>query len=446
MKYGDETILKITSVDKKGRGTGKVMPTDKQGKERDAVVPFALPGEEIRGVCVGRRNGKLKLEVKEVLTPSPDRIKPPCPHALTCGGCAWQHLDYPAQVELKRNQINQAFGRAGLPPVREMIPAESPFRYRNRMDFCAGWGGELGLKKPGRWNAYVDLGECHLVSPGMEEVFQRAKKCFQESGIEHYDAKKHTGHLRYLVIREGVGTGERMATVLTMPGELPRADQLVAALSPLCTTIYHGVSQRFADLSYADDFHLLHGKPEFEEEVLGKRFVIHPNAFFQTNTVMATKLVEQTRDYLAEAGPRSLLDLYCGTGLFGICLADTVEHVFGVEIEDAAVQSARANAERNGVTNIRFETAKAEDLIWSEEQPDAVIIDPPRAGLHSRVIRTLLEKRPPTLVYVSCNYQSLARDWADLSEGYDWVEAKAFDLFPHTPHVETVALLKAKPT
>jgi 23S rRNA (uracil-5-)-methyltransferase RumA len=437
MKYGDEATLQVTGVDKKGRGCGKI-------GEREACALFALPGETIEGPVVNRRNGKLTLEIARVITASPDRIAPRCPHALKCGGCAWQHLDYPAQAKLKEAKVNETLAQAGLPPLTRFTAAESAFRYRNRMDFCVGWRGEVGLKQLGRWNAYVDLDECHLVSEPMQEVLLSAKRFIKEAGLAPYDAKRHAGYVRYVVVREGVNTGERMVVLLTMPGELPHADRFVEAMKPLCTTVYHGISRQFADVSCADEFRLLHGKALLEEEILGKRFAIHPNAFFQTNTVMATKLVEEARDCLAAARPKRLLDLYCGTGLFGLCLADGVEQVFGIEIEDAAVQAARANAALNGIANARFETAKAEDLIWSEERPDAVIVDPPRAGLHPRVVRTLVEKRPPLVVYVSCNHESLAHDWQGLSEGFDWIRASAFDLFPHTPHVETVALLKAK--
>jgi 23S rRNA (uracil1939-C5)-methyltransferase len=312
------------------------------------------------------------------------------------------------------------------------------------MDFCVGWRGEIGLKEAGRWNAYVDLTDCRLISEDGVRALLAAKDWAKANAIAPWDAKKHTGYLRYVVIREGVNTGKRMVTVVTSPGDLPDAAGLLARLTPLVTTVYHGVNSGIADLSTSESLTLLRGEELLEERVAGRRFLIHPNAFFQTNTIMAERLVAEVRACLGDTRPAALLDLYCGTGLFGICLADLAERVFGVEIEPSAVEAARRNAALNGLENTRFETAKAEDLIWKDERPEAVVIDPPRVGLHPKVIETLLTNRPPTIIYVSCNYESFARDWQSLKEAYRLERAAAFDLFPHTPHVECVMLLKAK--
>lgn len=437
MKFRDQTILKITEVDKKGRGCGAV------GQHR-ACVPFAAPGEEVEATMFGRRHGEYTMRLDRVVTPSPHRRVPPCPYAQRCGGCAWQHLDYAYQLELKRDLLNRVLAPAGLPTLAAVEPCPREFRYRNRMDFCVGWRGEVGLKEPGRWNAYVDLDDCRLISEDGVRALRATKQYMKEAGLEPWDGKKYTGYARYVVIREGVNTGERMITLVTAAGALPQPERLLAALGPLATTVYHGVNPTVTDLSTAETLTLLHGKELLEEKVGGRRFLIHPNAFFQTNTLMAERLVERARQYLGAARPTALLDLYCGTGLFGISLADTAGRVFGVEIEPSAVAAARRNAEINGLTNARFETAKAEDLLWREERPDAVIIDPPRVGLHPQVIETLLANRPPTLIYVSCNYESFARDWQRLREAYDLADAAALDLFPHSAHVELITLMKRK--
>jgi 23S rRNA (uracil1939-C5)-methyltransferase len=192
---------------------------------------------------------------------------------------------------------------------------------------------------------------------------------------------------------------------------------------------------------------LLHGAPQLEEMIDGKTFRIPPNAFFQTNTGMAEKLVETARDFLSAKPPRLLLDLYCGVGLFGICLAGDAKSVLGVELDASAVAVASGNAERNGVKNARYVAGKAEDLAWTDEtggKPDTVIIDPPRAGLHPKVTAALLTMAPERLLYVSCNYESFARDFATLGRDYRITKIAALDLFPHSPHVETIALLERK--
>ncbi len=438
MKFGEKVTFEIASVDRKGRGVGAV-------NGRPALVPFAVPGETVEATLVKRGQGKLRFALDRVLSTSPKRIVPRCRYAGKCGGCAWQQFDYAYQLELKRGLANDALEAAGLGrPIGQVVPAASTFEYRNRMDYCVGPKGELGLKEPGRWNAYVDLEECHLLSPGAVEVMRRFRAYMREHGLEPWDPYRHAGYARYLVIREGKNTGKRMVTVVTSDGDLPASDALVASLDGLATTVYHGVNPEITDLSIASRLTLLAGERFLEETVDGKTFAIHPNSFFQTNTAMAGVLVDTVRGFLGDRKPAALLDLYCGTGLFGICLADAATKVVGVEIDADAIAMARENAKRNGVANAEYHAAKAESLVWEQERPDAVIVDPPRAGLHPKVVKTLLARRPERLVYVSCNYESFAREWAALGTAYDLARIEAVDLFPHSPHVELAALLTLK--
>lgn len=312
------------------------------------------------------------------------------------------------------------------------------------MDYCVGPKGELGLKEPGRWNAYLDLKECHLLSPESVIVMEKFRAFMSDHGLEPWDAFRQQGYARYLVIREGKNTGKRMVTVVTSEGELPGKDALVETLAPHATTIYHGVNPRVTDLSTASSLALLHGEELLEEEVAGKRFLIHPNSFFQTNTIMAAALVAKAAEFLAERRPSALLDLYCGVGLFGICLSGAAGRVIGVEIDPVAVAAARRNAELNGVANAEYAAAKAESLVWERERPDAAIIDPPRAGLHPKVVSSLLRHLPERIVYVSCNYESFVRDWQLLKGSYGIAKMDALDLFPHSPHVELISLLERK--
>jgi 23S rRNA (uracil1939-C5)-methyltransferase len=277
------------------------------------------------------------------------------------------------------------------------------------------------------------------------EAMTRFRAWMKENAVVPWDGKKNTGYARYLVIREGKRTGQRMITLVTADGELPARDKFIAALSPLATTLYHGINPTITDLSIASKLELLHGAPELEEQIAGKMFRIPPNSFFQTNSEMAEVLVQTAREFLSPRAPKILLDLYCGTGLFGICLAGDAERVLGVEADAEAIAVASGNAERNGVKNATFVAAKAEELLqWESEKPDTVIIDPPRAGLHPKVAGTLLALAPERILYVSCNYESLVRDFAILGREYKITRIAALDLFPHSPHVETIALLERK--
>lgn len=434
MKFGDRAEILIKSVDKKGRGVGE------SGGKR-AIVPFAAPGENVEASLVKREHGELRMRLERVITPSSARVEARCRYAGRCGGCAWQQFSYDAQLEWKRGAVNAALAPLGV-SIDAVVPAEQLYDYRNRMDYCVGWKGEVGLKEPGRWNAYVDLDECHLLSPDAVEALRRFRTWMKDEGVEPWDGKFGRGYARYLVIREGKRTNQRMMTVVTSAGTLPAREKLLAALKPLSTTLYHGINPTITDLSIASRLELLHGAPELEEKIDGKTFLIPPNAFFQTNSGMAEKLVETAREFLSSERPLMLLDLYCGVGLFGICLAGDAERVVGVELEPTAAAVATGNAERNGIKNAQYFSGKAEDLVWTDEKPDTVIVDPPRSGLHPKVSAALLELAAPRVLYISCNYESFVRDMAVLGRDYGIKRIKALDLFPHSPHVETIVLLE----
>ncbi|OIO51209.1 MAG: 23S rRNA (uracil-5-)-methyltransferase RumA [Parcubacteria group bacterium CG1_02_58_44] len=438
MKYGELHEIEITYCDRKGRGCGLV-------NDRPAGVPFTVPGELVEASFVGRRKGVKKFHLEKVLRPSPERIAPTCPHAGICGGCAWQHIEYEFQLELKRRLVNEALERGGLPErIETVLPSPQTLGYRNRMDFCIGPEGQVGLKEPGRWNSYVDLSACPLLSPAAADILGEFKDWMRTNDITPWNVFRHDGYVRYLVVREGKNTGRRMITVVTADAPLPGRDDLIRRLKPFAASIYHGINPTVTDLSYAQRLELLSGEELLLERVGGRDYLIPPNSFFQTDTVMAERLLETVRGHVAASGAETLLDLYCGVGFFAVGLADLVRQAHGVELDAEAIAAARRNAELNGLENLTFTDAKAESLVWDTERPDLVIVDPPRSGLHPKVIETLLERRPRTIVYVSCNYDSFVREWLRFGTEYRLADLRALDLFPNSPHVELVAKLTAK--
>jgi 23S rRNA (uracil-5-)-methyltransferase RumA len=438
MKYGERKTIEIKSVDRKGRGCGEV-------NDRPACVHFTIPGETVEGTFVGRKKGVKKFELEQIVTESEHRVKPKCPNAGKCGGCAWQHVDYSHQLELKRGLINTALDSEDVGITLDKIEAcPLQYHYRNRMDYCVGPEGQIGLKEPGRWNKYVDLDTCMMLSPQAVGVLEAVRGWMTENSIEPWNVFRRTGYLRYIVIREGKNTNERMVTVVTHKGEMPAKDDLTERMKPLATTLYHGINPEITDLSISERLKLLHGNEYLTESVNGRSYFIHPNSFFQTNTVMAGKLMDKVSEHVVASGAKKLLDLYCGVGFFAIGLAETVDEVYGVELDDHAIAMAKKNAGLNRVENTSFVSAAAESLIWKDWQPDTVIIDPPRAGLHPKVIETLLEESPQYIVYVSCNYVSFCRDFSRLKEKYDIKDISAFDLFPNSPHAEMVVFLERK--
>lgn len=435
MKYGQALTMKVEGFDERGRGIGT-------SDAKATAAYFVIPGETVEGIFVGRKQGVARLGDAVVTEASPDRVTPECPHAGSCGGCSWQHVAYGRQLKEKVAMIDAAFRAAEVPlSVGRAVPAAELFHHRNRMDYVFGPKGELGLKEPGRWDKHLDLATCLMLSADGFEAVKRVRDWVKTTSHRPWDNRRHQGFLRYLVVREGKFSGERLATLVTAAGELENEKGLVEALDPLCTSIVHGVNAKITDVSVAETLRPLKGEALLREKIGGVSYRIHPNAFFQTNSRMAAALLDEVKAMVKAAPHAKLLDLYCGGGFFSLGLAKDVESAMGVELDAAAIEEAERTAEENGIANVRYLAEAAEKLSWEAEAPDVVIVDPPRSGLHPAVRRTLMEKLPARIVYVSCNFRTLATDLKELCRAYRAEPAVAVDLFPHTPHIETVVHL-----
>ena len=386
-----------------------------------------------------------KFDPPLVLTEA-QRVEPRCPHASVCGGCRWQHVDYAHQLELKRRSIAEAFTRASiaveLPPV---LPCPEPFYYRNRMDYVFGRNGELGLKPVGKWWETLDLSTCFLLSPQAPEILKRVRDWTRKSGLPFWNVKTHEGFFRYLVIREGKSTGERLIMLIVSDQYELTADQrseLLDLLSPFTTSILIGVNEKITDLSIPQRIEVLKGEAYLHEEVNGIRYRIQPASFFQTNTTMAAKLQDAVLEAAGDLEEKTLLDLYCGAGFLTLALSKKAKRVLGIELDSAAIDAANLNASLNGINGVEFIASKVESVDWKGEKPDVVVLDPPRAGLHPDVITALLQVRPERLIYVSCKYSKLIEELPKFLEYYALERIQALDLFPQTPHVEVVVSLK----
>jgi len=447
MRFGHRITGKIERYDDKGRGVFELDSDKATVGSGTIAVPFTAIGDEVIATFMKRDHGIKIAKLESLTEKGPDRVDAPCPHAGICGGCLWQHLSYDAQVKLKLAMINKAFEDAGHDErVAEVMPAKAQFHHRNRMDYVVGWHGEIGLKEFGQWNRYIDIKTCLLLNDGVGEILQHVREWMAACDLQPWDAKFYTGDVRYVVIREGKNTNERMIIVVVKDAARvtnEHRSQLKLALSPLCTSLLLGEQSLITDVSYAQTFETLSGNAWLEETVNDIRYRIHPNSFFQTNTDMATELQNTVAGLVGS--PASLLDLYCGLGFFGIYLAskNASMHVSGFEIDAEAIELAKFNATVNDVADqCEFASGPAEDLSWKDIDADCVILDPPRAGLHPKVLKTILEKKPKTIVYVSCNYHRLVEE-LKLFKGIYMVDSVlALDLFPHTPHVEVVTRLR----
>lgn len=444
MKYGDHLHGTITAVDQKGRGIFET--TLASGDVRRVAIPFASPGDVVDATFVKRDAGLWIGRLERIHTPSPDRTATTCPHAGSCGGCLWQHLTYDAQLALKTRGLETAYQTGGITlPLEPIVPSPVQLGYRNRMDYAVGWKGEVGLKEYGSWNRYIDLTTCLLLDEATPKILELARSAAQELGWEPWDARKHTGQFRYVVIRLGRNTQQRLIHLLVKDLSTvteAQKERLCEIFSPWCTSLILGENTKTTDVSYAERIEALLGNDFLEEVVNGVQYRIHPNAFFQTNTLMAAELQSRTIAALGSIEGKHVLDLYGGIGFFGVALAKQGASVVGQELDAFAVAEAKKNAEFNNVSaSCSFASGPVEHLPPETWKADAGIIDPPRAGLHPKALEALIKYGPERVVYVSCNYHSFIREWEQIKQAYDLIRVEPLDLFPQTPHIEVIHTL-----
>lgn len=416
-------------------------------------VHDTAPGDRVRARIRKSRRRHGEAALVEVLDEGSVRITPECPHVPRCGGCRLQHLPYDLTLEAKRSQVGEHLARIGHITgidVREPVPAVSAFGYRNKMEYSSAPGPDgavLGFHERGRWDSVLDLTTCLLASPRAEALRRETRAWAREEGLRGWDRREHVGDLRHLITREGVTTGQLLASVVTTSGHDDAADRLadrLRAIEPGLVGVRHlvgdGVGETTADLPAR----LVWGQDHIEERIMGATLRLSADAFFQTNTAMTEVLYSHVAEAAGLDGGQVLYDLFSGVGSIGVCLASGAREVVAIEIDEAATADARLNAAANGVDN---HTALAGDVrVVLREQgadlppPDVAIVDPPRAGLSGGAVRRVLELAPPTLVYVSCQPATFADNAARfIAGGYALEYVQPVDMFPQTPHIEAVA-------
>ena len=417
-------------------------------------VRRGLPGDTVRArVTKVKRNHAEALAV-EVVEPGAKRVEAPCAHYPACGGCRFQDLAYDAQLEAKQEQVQDALRRIGgiaEPPLEPILPAESEFFYRNKLEYSfteTPSGPALGFHKAGRWDEVLEVEKCWLTTDLGNAIRDAVRDWAREERLDAYDQAEHTGYLRHLVVREGRNTGQVLVQLVTSAGERFDRDQFVETLrrfDEVCS-IHWAANETPAEVTHLPTT-LLWGEEAIEEELCGLRFRVRPNAFLQTNTAMAERLYGVVGEYAALSGGETVYDLYCGIGAIGLTLASRALTVWGVEASEESVACALENADLNEISNAAFfagETADAlAELRDRAGDPDVVVVDPPRAGLSNKAVRRLGRLEAPKIVYVSCNPTTLAGNVKELaaSWGYRLERVQPVDMFPHTPHVESVSLL-----
>ncbi|QPC48308.1 23S rRNA (uracil(1939)-C(5))-methyltransferase RlmD [Mangrovibacillus cuniculi] len=452
-------IVDIRKLDAKGSGEAIVWRENEHGnkKKLKLTIPQTLPGEKVK-VTVDRPDRRRRIaDLEEIVEPNPDRTEPPCPHFVRCGGCVWQHWTYEGQLNEKTNHVKKALETEGFDPeiVQPTIGMkQNPWQYRNKMEFTFSPDGSLGLHEAGNFRKIIPLETCLIASEQMVEATMEVSEWVKQHGLPGYDKDKHEGLLRHLMVRQSFVTGELMLAVFATKGptgELEAAaedlKQRVESKFPHVKSLLWMENTDWADRTQAEDVHILAGRDFIYDEMDGYRFRLWFDTFFQTNPVQAQVLVDLAVEMGEPKKDEKMIDLFCGVGTFSLPFATKVEKLAGIEIVETSIESAKRNAADNGIDNTYFLAKDArkgiDEVLESFGAPQLLMLDPPRSGAGGKVMRRIGRAQPERIVYVSCNPDTFATDITELLPfGYKLKKVQPVDLFPHTFHVEVVALLE----
>ncbi|HMQ59250.1 MAG TPA: 23S rRNA (uracil(1939)-C(5))-methyltransferase RlmD [Flavilitoribacter sp.] len=440
------------------------------GKTQDGQVVFAegaAPGD-VADVLVRPKKGFLEGRIQQIHTYAPDRTEPFCRHFEICGGCRWQHITYDAQLKHKQSVVENALTRIGKVAVEEflpIVPAEKSTYYRNKLEFTfsdrrylsdaemqQGLSKDepaLGFYRPGTFDRVINIDHCWLQDEPTNALRNAIREIGLQQGLSFYDHKNQQGFLRQIVIR--VTTLGQTMLIVSFGQKDPKRiaaflDEVLARFPQITTTGYC-ISAKLNNSIQDLDILTYQGKGYIEEQLGHVSFRISFKSFFQTNTRQAVRLYSVAASFAGLTGTENVYDLYTGLGSIALFLAANCRQVVGIEEVAPAIEDARENARLNSIENAVFYAGDVKDILTEDfarqhGKPDVLITDPPRAGMDARVVEMLLKLAPPRIVYVSCNPATQARDLNLLSEQYQVLRVQPVDMFPHTSHIESVALLE----
>jgi 23S rRNA (uracil1939-C5)-methyltransferase len=445
-RQGELIEVTIADLSDTGDGVGR-------WDSRVVFVPDTVVGDRVVVRLVHVKPKYAHGKLKEVLQPSPYRIRPSCIVADKCGGCQWQHITYEYQLEAKRNQVIQALERIGgfmQPPVDPVLAAASPLGYRNKATYPISMSAtgqvQAGYYQKGS-HELINLNQCPVQDPRLNLLLAEVKQDIQKQGWQIYDEQRHQGQIRHLGLRIGRRTGEILLTLIVKDWKIPgienQAQEWLKRYPQLVGVSLNRNGDR-TNAIFGPETRCIAGQPYLKEKFASLEFQIRPDTFFQVYTETAEALLQVIQSELNLQGNEVLVDTYCGIGTLTLPLAKQVRQAVGLEVQPEAVAQAVLNAEINGISNVSFQTGTVEELLPKLEiKPDIVLLDPPRKGCDRSVIETLLRSQPERIVYVSCKVATLARDLKLLcNEGvYTLTRVQSADFFPQTAHVEAAAFL-----
>ncbi len=417
-----------------------------------------ISGQKVRAGVKKVRSKKAEVKMIELLEDSPLETEETCKHFRECGGCTLLSVPYEKQLEIKEKQVMDLFLKQDLFGFQFLGIEGSPENkyYRNKMEYTFGDEVKngpltLGLHKKGKHIDIQTVEECMLVDEDFSKILVSSVEFFNEKKLPYYRTMNHKGYLRHLVVRKGIHTNEIMVNIVTSSQEdfdmNEFKDMLLGIdLKAELVGVLHTINDGLADAVQCDELRVLYGRDYIQEEILGLKFKISPFSFFQTNTKGAEVLYSIARDFIGDYNDKVVFDLYSGTGSIGQVMAGAAKKVYGIEIVEEAVVAANENAKLNGLTNCEFIAGDVAKVVKDlKDKPDLIIVDPPRPGIHKDAIRDICGFGAKEIVYISCNPKSLVVDLVDFKGyGYEIKMVKCMDMFPNTPHCETVVLLSHK--
>ena len=443
IKKNDDIKLNIEAMTSEGSAVGHY----------NGVAVFvrgAVAGDEITAHIIKTSKSYCIGVIKDIIKKSPSRIESDCPVSQKCGGCSFRNMTYEEELKYKRNRVRDAITRIGHLdiPVNEVIGADKIDHYRNKAQYpvliSEGelFAGFYAYKS----HRIIPCRDCRLQDEEFEECLEAFSEWVKAGNITSYDERTGRGLLRHIYLRKASATKEIMACAVVNGGRLPNENLLIEKLTRIdnVKSICVNFNREKSNVILGGETRVIWGSETITDELLGKRFVISPDSFYQVNHDQCEKLYAKAIEYARLTGSETVIDLYCGTGTIGLSMADRAQKIFGVEIVPQAIENARKNAEINGIDNAEFFCGDAFDLAKELEvrsvRPDVVVLDPPRKGCRRELFDIIERMSPSRIVYVSCDSATLARDLEILSgKGYRTEEITPVDMFPRTPHIECVA-------
>lgn len=458
--------IQVLDAGSKGKGIGRA------DDGRVLIIDKVVPGDVVDVVTYKKRKAYYQAKPEKFIKLSDKRTEPVCKHFGNCGGCKWQNMAYEHQLFYKEKEVLENLKRIGkidLPEITPISGSEDIYFYRNKMEFSfsnSRWlteeeiaSGEeiddknaLGFHIPGMWDKILNIEKCHLQEDPSNDIRNKVRDFASENGLSFFNPREQSGLLRTLMIRTST-TGEFMILIQFFKENKAKRELLldyIVAEFPNVTSLLYVINEKGNDTIYDQNVITYHGRDHIFEEMEGLKFKINAKSFYQTNSKQAYELYKIARDFADLKGDELVYDLYTGTGTIAQFVAKKAKHVVGIEAVPEAIEDAKTNAKLNKIDNTSFFAGDMKKILKPEfiaehGQPDVIITDPPREGMHKDVVAQILAVKPKRIVYVSCNSATQARDLALLDEAYKVNKTQAVDMFPQTHHVENVVCLTLRP-